>query len=124
MNTWFANISVKMKLALGFGVVLALTALLAVTGWSSVSKLIERSDDALNFAARADRGRQAGRSRRLNREAGGPVQIVAARQVGQRMCERDCKASRLPNRFDAGKAHDADVLRARCAWHVEDIDFV
>ncbi len=44
MNTWFANISVKMKLALGFGVVLALTALLAVTGWSSVSKLIERSD--------------------------------------------------------------------------------
>jgi methyl-accepting chemotaxis protein len=44
MNTWFANISVKMKLALGFGVVLVLTALLAAIGWSSVSKLIERSD--------------------------------------------------------------------------------
>ncbi len=44
MNTWFANISVKMKLALGFGVVLILTAVLAATGWSSVSKLIERSD--------------------------------------------------------------------------------
>jgi methyl-accepting chemotaxis protein len=44
MNTWFANISVKVKLALGFGVVLVLTALLAATGWSSVSKLIERSD--------------------------------------------------------------------------------
>jgi methyl-accepting chemotaxis protein len=44
MNTWFANISVKMKLALGFGVVLILTALLAVIGWSSISKLIERSD--------------------------------------------------------------------------------
>ncbi|WP_426143434.1 methyl-accepting chemotaxis protein, partial [Pseudomonas sp. DWP3-1-2] len=44
MNTWFANISVKMKLALGFGVVLALTALLAAMGWSSVSKLIERSN--------------------------------------------------------------------------------
>ncbi|EPJ81491.1 histidine kinase, HAMP region: chemotaxis sensory transducer, partial [Pseudomonas sp. CFII64] len=49
MNTWFANISVKMKLALGFGVVLALTALLAVTGWSSVSKLIERSDRMVNI---------------------------------------------------------------------------
>jgi methyl-accepting chemotaxis protein len=44
MNTWFANISVKMKLALGFGVVLVLTGLLAVVGWSSISKLIERSD--------------------------------------------------------------------------------
>ena len=44
MNTWFANISVKMKLALGFGIVLILTAVLAATGWSSVSKLIERSD--------------------------------------------------------------------------------
>jgi len=44
MNTWFANISVKTKLALGFGVVLILTALLAAIGWSGISKLIERSD--------------------------------------------------------------------------------
>ncbi|KFE53372.1 chemotaxis protein [Pseudomonas syringae] len=44
MNTWFANISVKTKLALGFGVVLILTALLAAIGWSSITKLIERSD--------------------------------------------------------------------------------
>jgi len=44
MNTWFANISVKTKLALGFGVVVILTALLAAIGWSGISKLIERSD--------------------------------------------------------------------------------
>ena len=44
MNSWFANISVNMKLALGFGVVLFFTALLAVTGWTSLGSLIERSE--------------------------------------------------------------------------------
>jgi methyl-accepting chemotaxis protein len=44
MNSWFANISVNMKLALGFGVVLFFTALLALTGWTSLGNLIERSD--------------------------------------------------------------------------------
>ena len=50
MNTWFANISVKMKLALGFGVVLVLTALLAAVGWGSISKLIERSDRMIDIS--------------------------------------------------------------------------
>lgn len=31
MNSWFANISVNMKLALGFGLVLVFTAILALT---------------------------------------------------------------------------------------------
>ena len=44
MNSWFANISVNMKLALGFGLVLIFTALLALTGWNSLSKLIDRSN--------------------------------------------------------------------------------
>ncbi|MBX8492172.1 methyl-accepting chemotaxis protein [Pseudomonas cichorii] len=44
MNTWFANISVKLKLALGFGAVLVLTCLMALTGWSGLGSLIERSD--------------------------------------------------------------------------------
>nr|WP_248803497.1 methyl-accepting chemotaxis protein [Pseudomonas sp. MWU13-2100] len=44
MNKWFGNISVNLKLALGFGLVLALTTVLALTGWSSLDKLIWRSD--------------------------------------------------------------------------------
>ncbi|HEX8544864.1 MAG TPA: methyl-accepting chemotaxis protein [Pseudomonas sp.] len=44
MNSWFANISVNMKLALGFGLVLFFTAILALTGWNSLSKLIDRSN--------------------------------------------------------------------------------
>src|SRR5471032_3307682 len=44
MGIWFANISVNMKLALGFGLVLSLTAILAATGWTSLSSLIVRSD--------------------------------------------------------------------------------
>ncbi|MFJ4144925.1 methyl-accepting chemotaxis protein [Pseudomonas sp. NPDC089734] len=44
MNTWFANISVKLKLALGFGAVLILTCLLALTGWDGLGSLIVRSE--------------------------------------------------------------------------------
>ena len=44
MNSWFGNISVNLKLALGFGLVLALTAVLAVIGWSSLGALINRSN--------------------------------------------------------------------------------
>jgi methyl-accepting chemotaxis protein len=44
MNTWFANISVTAKLCLGFGLVLVLTALLALTGWTSLGGLIDRSN--------------------------------------------------------------------------------
>ncbi|MEB2872929.1 methyl-accepting chemotaxis protein [Pseudomonas rhizosphaerae] len=44
MNGWFGNISVTRKLALGFGLVLILTALLALTGWTSLSSLIQRSN--------------------------------------------------------------------------------
>ncbi|RMP02127.1 Methyl-accepting chemotaxis protein [Pseudomonas amygdali pv. morsprunorum] len=44
MSSWFANISVNMKLALGFGLVLVFTAILALTGWTSLSGLINRSN--------------------------------------------------------------------------------
>ncbi|MDB5980171.1 MAG: histidine kinase, region: chemotaxis sensory transducer [Pseudomonas sp.] len=44
MNSWFANISVNLKLALGFGLVLVLTAALALIGWTSLSGLIDRSN--------------------------------------------------------------------------------
>ena len=44
MNNWFGNISVNMKLGLGFGLVLALTCILALTGWTSLGSLIDRSN--------------------------------------------------------------------------------
>ncbi|MDD1016353.1 methyl-accepting chemotaxis protein [Pseudomonas sp. TNT2022 ID1025] len=44
MNSWFANISVNLKLGLGFGLVLLLTGLLALTGWNSMGSLINRSN--------------------------------------------------------------------------------
>ena len=44
MNSWFANISVNLKLGLGFGLVLILTGLLALTGWTSLGSLIDRSN--------------------------------------------------------------------------------
>lgn len=44
MNSWFANISVNIKLALGFGLVLFFTAILALVGWNGVSQLIDRGN--------------------------------------------------------------------------------
>jgi len=44
MNSWFGNISVNLKLGLGFGLVLALTTVLALTGWTSLGGLIDRSN--------------------------------------------------------------------------------
>ncbi len=44
MNTWFGNISVNLKLGLGCGLVLVLTSILALTGWTSLSGLIDRSN--------------------------------------------------------------------------------
>ncbi|MEE4789759.1 methyl-accepting chemotaxis protein [Pseudomonas alliivorans] len=44
MNSSFANISVNMKLTLGFGAVLFFTAILALVGWTSLDKLIYRTD--------------------------------------------------------------------------------
>ncbi|WLD65488.1 methyl-accepting chemotaxis protein [Pseudomonas sp. OVF7] len=44
MNNWLGNISVNLKLALGFGLVLALTMLLALMAWVSLDRLTWRSD--------------------------------------------------------------------------------
>ena len=50
MNSWFANISVTLKLALGFGLVLALTCILALAGWTSLGSLVQRSDWTADIA--------------------------------------------------------------------------
>ncbi|KAF1056130.1 MAG: Methyl-accepting chemotaxis protein McpS [Pseudomonas delhiensis] len=44
MNSWLSNMSVNLKLALGFGVVLAFTAILAITSWVGLGSLIDRSN--------------------------------------------------------------------------------
>ena len=44
MNNWLSNISVNLKLALGFGLVLALTCLMAIGSWFSLDTLIARSN--------------------------------------------------------------------------------
>ena len=44
MNSWFGNISVNMKLGLGFGLVLVLTCVQALTSWTSLGGLIDRSN--------------------------------------------------------------------------------
>ena len=43
MSSWLSNISVNLKLALGFGLVLALTCLMAISNWFSLGTLIDRS---------------------------------------------------------------------------------
>lgn len=44
MNSWLSNISVNLKLALGFGLVLALTCVMAISDGLSLGKLIDRSN--------------------------------------------------------------------------------
>jgi methyl-accepting chemotaxis protein len=48
MSRWFTqvfgNMSVSLKLTLGFGLVLLLTVLITITGWLSVTSLIDRGD--------------------------------------------------------------------------------
>ncbi|MCQ2993732.1 methyl-accepting chemotaxis protein [Pseudomonas syringae] len=55
MNSSLANISVTMKLALGFGSVLIFTALLSLLGWTSLDKLIYRTDRIGDIAELSDR---------------------------------------------------------------------
>lgn len=55
MKSPIANMSVMLKLALGFAVVLFLTAILAATGWFSLGKMIERADRMSSIAEFGDR---------------------------------------------------------------------
>ncbi len=55
MNSSLANISVTMKLALGFGVVLLFTALLSLLGWTSLDKLIFRTEKIGDISELTDR---------------------------------------------------------------------
>jgi methyl-accepting chemotaxis protein len=43
MNSWFGNVGVSRKLAMGFGAVLVLTLVLAWSGWGSLGSVIQRS---------------------------------------------------------------------------------
>nr|WP_307571769.1 methyl-accepting chemotaxis protein [Pseudomonas fluorescens] len=55
MNSRIANMSVMLKLALGFAVVLLLTAIVAATGWFSLGKMIERTDRMTSITELGDR---------------------------------------------------------------------
>ncbi|MCU9947197.1 methyl-accepting chemotaxis protein [Pseudomonas sp. PDM13] len=44
MFRWFGNISVNLKLTLGFGLVLLLTVLITLTGWLAVDATLQRGD--------------------------------------------------------------------------------
>ncbi|GAC1029933.1 methyl-accepting chemotaxis protein [Pseudomonas sp. No.21] len=44
MFRWFGNISVNLKLTLGFGLVLLLTVLITLTGWLALDATLERGD--------------------------------------------------------------------------------
>jgi len=48
------NISVRAKLAFGFGLVLLLTLVISLTGWSSLSSLTSRSDKLVTIAKMAE----------------------------------------------------------------------
>ena len=96
-----------------------ISRLVAITG-----KLVEAGNDALNLATRAIQRCQAAHAWWLDCESRGAVQIIGAGQIGQRMRERDCKAPRHADRFDAIEAHDTQGFRAGCAWDVEKIGFV
>ncbi|HSC83122.1 MAG TPA: methyl-accepting chemotaxis protein [Pseudomonas sp.] len=50
MLSWFADLSVKLKLALGFGLVILLTLLITTTGWISLNAVIERGDKLIGTA--------------------------------------------------------------------------
>ena len=42
MSRWFSNLSVSLKLAIGFGLVLLLTLLITLTGWLAIDETLER----------------------------------------------------------------------------------
>ncbi|MCH4870652.1 methyl-accepting chemotaxis protein [Pseudomonas sp. TMW22089] len=44
MNSWLSNISVNLKLTLGFGLVLVLTCVMAIFDWLSLDKMVDRSN--------------------------------------------------------------------------------
>ncbi|MBD8683114.1 methyl-accepting chemotaxis protein [Pseudomonas sp. CFBP 13719] len=54
---YLGNLSVNLKLGIGFGVVLLLTLLIAATGWSGLTRLIERADKITSISILDDRMR-------------------------------------------------------------------
>lgn len=54
---YLGNLSVNLKLGIGFGLVLLLTLLIAATGWFGLSRLIERADKITSISILDDRMR-------------------------------------------------------------------
>ncbi|VVO24168.1 methyl-accepting chemotaxis protein [Pseudomonas fluorescens] len=54
MFDWIRNIRVSAKLALGFGLVLGLTSLIAITGWIAINALTDRSDKLASISSVGD----------------------------------------------------------------------
>ena len=58
MHRWLVrnlgNVSVSLKLAIGFGTVLLLTVLITLTGWFAVSSLIDRGDKLASITRLTD----------------------------------------------------------------------
>lgn len=54
---YLGNLSVNLKLGIGFGLVLLLTLLIAATGWFGLSRLIERADKITSISVLDDRMR-------------------------------------------------------------------
>ncbi|CAM3872563.1 methyl-accepting chemotaxis protein [Ectopseudomonas alcaliphila] len=55
MNKWFGNLSVTLKLAIGFGLVLALTLVLAGVAWQGMDQLIRRGERSADITQLDDR---------------------------------------------------------------------
>jgi methyl-accepting chemotaxis protein len=75
-----ANISVKSKLTLGFGVVLALTLVITITGWASLNSLISRGEKIAAITQLSDSTRDlriARVSYEANRGAKGSGEVLA-----------------------------------------------
>ena len=81
MTLWFSNISVRTKLALGFGVVLALTALLAVSAWISLNTLVKRTDRMADISHLNNQLGEMRNNRLLYMLANGDEKLGAATQV-------------------------------------------
>jgi methyl-accepting chemotaxis protein len=84
MSTWvsrsLADTSVKSKLAIGFGLVLLLTLMIAVTGWTGLNSLISRSDKIAVIGDVSDLTRElriARRNYEVNKGLKGAEEVTA-----------------------------------------------
>ncbi len=111
MYSWLDNVSVNLKLALGFGIVLTLTLILALTGWTSVTGLIDRSNrmsDITELNAALTRLRISRQQFMLSKGDDKAAQTV------QEMLQQFAQLQHsLPSRFSSQKS--LDMLKEQAA---------